>query len=197
MPCSDVRRPVILKPSGAIKGFPSRFHSRPTLPLAKSLATAPLDGCKAVLLWMLRKTSYHWMSILNPALWNQDLTTYEFIRDIESHQSDPSSCIVGPECLIGDNKKAPSVRCIFPVAKASRSFEPQSKYFMVTSSNGYIFHVTGPLWGESTGHRWIPLAKTSDAELWCFLWSAPKETVEQTIEMPAILDAIALIMTSL
>ena len=32
--------------------------------------------------------------------------------------------------------------------------------------------VTGPLWGESTGHRWIPRTKASDAELWCFLWSA-------------------------
>ena len=33
------------------------------------------------------------------------------------------------------------------------------------------------LWGEFTGDRWIPLTKTSDAELWCFLWSAPKQTV--------------------
>ena len=31
----------------------------------------------------------------------------------------------------------------------------------------------GPLWGESTGDRWIPLTKASDAELWCSLWSAP------------------------
>ena len=30
-----------------------------------------------------------------------------------------------------------------------------------------------PLCGEFTGHRWIPCTKTSDAELWCFLWSAP------------------------
>ena len=45
---------------------------------------------------------------------------------------------------------------------------------MVTSSNGNIFHVTGPLWGESIGQRWIPLTKASDAELWCFLWSAPE-----------------------
>ena len=43
----------------------------------------------------------------------------------------------------------------------------------VTSSNGNIFRVAGPLCGEFTGHRWIPLTKTSDAELWCFLWSAP------------------------
>ena len=27
---------------------------------------------------------------------------------------------------------------------------------MMTSSDGNIFRVTGPLWGEFTGHRWIP-----------------------------------------
>ena len=31
--------------------------------------------------------------------------------------------------------------------------------FMMTSSNVYIFRVTGPLRGESTGHHWIPLTK--------------------------------------
>ena len=31
-----------------------------------------------------------------------------------------------------------------------------------------------PFGGELTGHRWIPLTKASDAELWCFLWSAPE-----------------------
>ena len=49
---------------------------------------------------------------------------------------------------------------------------------MMTSSNGNIFRVTGPLWGEFTGHRWIPLTKASDVELWCFLWSALEQTVE-------------------
>ena len=44
----------------------------------------------------------------------------------------------------------------------------------MTSSNGNILRVTGPLCGEFTGHRWIPLTKASDAELWCFLWSAPE-----------------------
>ena len=37
-----------------------------------------------------------------------------------------------------------------------------------------IFRVTGPSWGDFTGHRWIPLTKASAAELWCFLWSAPE-----------------------
>ena len=38
-----------------------------------------------------------------------------------------------------------------------------------------IFRVTGPLCGEFTGHRWIPLTKASDAKLWCFLWSSPEK----------------------
>ena len=40
--------------------------------------------------------------------------------------------------------------------------------------NGTIFRVTGHLCGEFTSHRWIPHTKASDAELWCFLWSAPE-----------------------
>ena len=65
---------------------------------------------------------------------------------------------------------------------------------MMTSSNENIFRVTGPLWWKSTGHQWIPLTEASDMELWCFLWLAPKETVEQTIDTLVIWDAIALIM---
>ena len=68
---------------------------------------------------------------------------------------------------------------------------------MMTSSYGNIFRVTGPLWGESTGHRWIFLTKAGDAELWYFLWSAPEQTFEQSIETLVTWDTIALIMTSL
>ena len=42
-------------------------------------------------------------------------------------------------------------------------------FYMMTSSNGNIFRVTGPLCGEFTGHRWIPHTKASNAGLWCFL----------------------------
>ena len=48
------------------------------------------------------------------------------------------------------------------------------EWSMMTSSNGDIFCVTGPLCGEFTGPRWIPHAKASDAELWYFLWSLPE-----------------------
>ena len=43
---------------------------------------------------------------------------------------------------------------------------------VMTSSNGNIFRVTGHLCGDFSGPRWIPRTKASDAELWCFLWSA-------------------------
>ena len=42
------------------------------------------------------------------------------------------------------------------------------EFYMMTSSNENIFRVTGPLCGEFASHRWIPLAKASNAELWCF-----------------------------
>ena len=48
----------------------------------------------------------------------------------------------------------------------------------MTPSNENIFRVTVPLWGEFTGHRWIPLTKASDVELRCFLWSAPEQTFQ-------------------
>ena len=43
----------------------------------------------------------------------------------------------------------------------------------MTLSNGNIFRVTGPLCGEFTGYRWIPLTKASNAEIWYFFWSTP------------------------
>ena len=52
--------------------------------------------------------------------------------------------------------------------------DQQVRHNMMPSSNGNIFRVTGPLCGECTGCQWISLTKTSDPELWCFLWSTPE-----------------------
>ena len=41
-------------------------------------------------------------------------------------------------------------------------------FLMMTSANGNIFRVTGPLCGEFTGHPWISITKASDAELLMF-----------------------------
>ena len=58
------------------------------------------------------------------------------------------------------------------------SYAYETWHDLMTSSNANIFRVTGPLCMEFTGHRRIPLTKASDAELWYYLWSAPKQTVE-------------------
>ena len=41
---------------------------------------------------------------------------------------------------------------------------------IMTSWDGNIFRVTGPLCGEFTGHRWISHTKANDTELWCWFW---------------------------
>ena len=43
------------------------------------------------------------------------------------------------------------------------------RYIMMTSSNENIFRVTSHFWEESTGHRWIPLTKSSDTGLFFVL----------------------------
>ena len=48
------------------------------------------------------------------------------------------------------------------------------RYLMMTSPNGNIFRVTDPLQGESTGHRWIPITKANDSDLWYFICSAKR-----------------------
>ena len=63
---------------------------------------------------------------------------------------------------------------IYTPYQVSPHCKSPSARFIMTSSNGNIFCVTGPLCGEFTGPRWIPRTKASDAELWCFLWCAPE-----------------------
>ena len=58
---------------------------------------------------------------------------------------------------------------------------------MMTSLNVNIFRVTGHLLEESSGYLWIPLTKSSDAELWYFLWYVLEQTVEQTFDTLVIL----------
>ena len=75
-------------------------------------------------------------------------------------------------------------------------FSIDGVFTIMTSGNGNMFRVTGPLCGEFSGHRWIPRTKASDAELWCFLWSAPELTVDLTIVRLVIWDAIAMTSSS-
>ena len=65
--------------------------------------------------------------------------------------------------------------CRFQVK--GETFSSQN-YNTMTSSNGTIFRITGPLCGVFTNHWWIPLTKASDAELLCFLWFVPEQMVD-------------------
>ena len=80
-------------------------------------------------------------------------------------------------------RKCVSSDCICNSASISSSWWPYTYQCKIPRYDDdikwKIFGVTGTLWGESTGHRWIPLTKANDAELWYFLWSAPEQTVDQ------------------
>ena len=63
--------------------------------------------------------------------------------------------------------------------------------------NPPVAGVTGPLWGETTGNRWIPPHQGPERGLWWFLWCWSKQMVEQPIEMPVILERHEDYVTSL
>ena len=72
--------------------------------------------------------------------------------------------------------------------KVTKNSKHRSRAFDDVIKRKHVPPVTVPLCGEFAGHRWIllriPLTKASGAELWCFSWSAPAQTVEWTIETP-------------
>ena len=67
-------------------------------------------------------------------------------------------------------------------------------YFMMTSSNGKIYRITGHLCGEFTSHRWFPRTRASDAEIWCFLWSGLIKRLSKHCDV-VICDVIIPIMS--
>ena len=70
--------------------------------------------------------------------------------------------------------------CNWLVIPCINIFEKKKK-----KSNGNIFRVTGLLCREFTGHRWIPLTKASDVELWCSLSSGLKQSRCWWFETPS------------
>ena len=75
--------------------------------------------------------------------------------------------------------------------------QPIMAWFMMTSSNRSIFRVTGILCRKYTDHQWNPRTRASDAELWCFLWSAPWRSGWVNNDETGDWDAIVPIMTTL
>ena len=75
--------------------------------------------------------------------------------------------------------------------------EARILWIMMMSSNRNIFRVNGPFCWDFTDDRWIPRPKASDAELWCFFDMHLNKRLRKQSWGRFILDAIALIMTSL
>ena len=69
----------------------------------------------------------------------------------------------------------------------------QAMLHMVTSWNGSIFRVTGPLWGESIGDRWFPLQSPVTRSFDVFF----DLRLNETTETPVIRGRFALIIASM
>ena len=97
----------------------------------------------------------------------------------------------------GSSHNSPAVITSCPLI-GQNSFPPGADHLpsYVTPFNINILKF-GQAVSQWLSHRWIPITKASDAEVWNCLWSAPEQTVEQTIKTPVIWYAIVLIVTSL
>ena len=105
--------------------------------------------------------------------------TYMFIDESTPHQPSPQPS--PPQVYFGEIFNitiipsvpfTPTTPCACLLS--SKTYYHKVPESMMTSSNGNIFRVTGPLCGEFPGLRWSPRTKASDAELWFFLWSVPE-----------------------
>ena len=50
----------------------------------------------------------------------------------------------------------------------------KQNHHMMTSWHGNVFRITGPLWEEFNGHRWIPLTMAIDADFDVFSYVSLK-----------------------
>ena len=63
---------------------------------------------------------------------------------------------------------------------ACKGGRPMAWLSIMTSSNGNFLCVTGPLCGEFTGHRWIPLIKANDADFFFLICVLNKRLSKQS-----------------
>ena len=139
-------------------------------------------------------TGCFWVSFRHKA---QSVWDYEPANYKETNGLPTSRPLLNIVCLMAVMQYLSRVMVHGTLQPVSRQSICNNHIDIITSSNGNIFRVTGPLCGEFTGQGWIPITKASDTERWCFLSFAPEQTIEQTTEAPVIWDTIELSMTSL
>ena len=152
--------------------------------------------------WLSKQSGSWWFEMPSHPSWRHSNDTQDLCLVVYYYSLDvvdifvPNVTVTGPSCDATTAVKQLWWICV------SKPFEfiirtHNIAITMMASSNNNIFRITGPLCGESSGYRWFPLTKASDAGHWCFLWSAPEQTVEQAIETLVILESIEFIMPSL
>ena len=115
-------------------------------------------------------------NIINITNWNfsnpQSICSAVCVITVTSHECHDISnqrqldcCLYSSLELTEKRKATPPLLSLSGRKPPINVYCPHKGSVMMTSSNGNIFRVTGP--------RWIPRTKASDAELWCFLSSAP------------------------
>ena len=131
--------------------------------------TDPLWGESTGHLW-IPFTKSQWCGNLLPAsiiFWTNSIMVGD-LRPLNSHVKPQLSKMRDGWCKLLRNLSDTSAAGWL---RRLASWRALGRFYMMTSSNGNIFCVTGHLCGEFTGPRWILHTKASDAELWCFLWS--------------------------
>ena len=161
------------------------------------LSTQPLPETMLIYWWLDSREDIVNCTLRNKLQWNLNRNSNIFIHDnaLQNVVCQMASVLSRPQCVkyqklapqaewwwIAGVKTTTATTITADVASGSNrkswatlwTFFDLHKQSMMTSSNGNIFRVTGHLCGEFTGPQWIPRTKASDAELWCFLWSAPE-----------------------
>ena len=129
----------------------------PTFGVLKALCHSVLTRMVLMPEYSRIRMSIQWLLITRFSMLHQPISSHGF-----EHVRYTVSCQCADDLLV------------WPVSRLNKHPPMLRKsLFVMTSSHGNIFRVTGPLCGEFTVHRWIPLTKASNAELCCFLWSAP------------------------
>ena len=141
--------------------------------------------------WLIQTVALHRIDVVtwtidDPVYWRMYtstvLSTLRAVMTMLPHSHKLLTLCWGGWGEVGFGESVESIKCWEIGPTPAPSFSSHSSYqpgqITMTSSNGNIFRATGPLCGDFTGHRWIPLTKATDAEFWCFLWSVAKQTVE-------------------
>ena len=115
----------------------------------------------------LSRVFFHYHSLFDTRVWTNNYT-HDILWDTE-HQRRFSNC--GWSYAMDEQSHRTETHVY--------NYLSMSYSCMMTSSNGSIFRVTGPLCGEFTGLRWIPRTKASDVELWCYFDLRPNKRLSK------------------